>query len=117
MQWWSLVHKSFGVPEQLLFAIPNGGYRNIVTAMKLKSEGVRSGIPDLMLAVPRNGKHGLFVEMKKSKGGRVSDSQHSVIADLLDAGYAVTVCHGFEEARLRITHYLLDRSLSLDNHQ
>jgi len=25
MQWWALAHQQFGIPEQLLFAIPNGG--------------------------------------------------------------------------------------------
>ena len=26
MQWWALAHQQFGIPEQLLFAIPNGGH-------------------------------------------------------------------------------------------
>ena len=29
------------------FAIPNGGKRNIITASKLKAEGVKKGVPDL----------------------------------------------------------------------
>lgn len=106
IRWWSLVHNSFGIPEQLLFAIPNGGERNIVVAARLKAEGVRAGIPDLFLAVPRNGYSGLFVEMKKAKGGRVSDAQKASLEMLNKAGYAVTVCHGFPEAKAEIEHYL-----------
>ena len=38
MQWWALAHQQFGIPEQLLFAIPNGGERNVIVASKLKAE-------------------------------------------------------------------------------
>lgn len=106
IQWWALQCKRFGVPEQLLFAIPNGGQRNIVTAKRMKDEGVRSGIPDLFLAVPRGNFHGLFVEMKKPRGGVVSDNQKACMEMLSTNGYYVTVCHGFIEAKTAITAYL-----------
>lgn len=106
MQWWSLQCRRFGIPEQLLFAIPNGGQRNIITAKRMKDEGVRAGIPDLFLAVPRGKFHGLFVEMKKPQGGVVSDSQKSCMKMLSENGYCVTVCHGFIEAKTAITRYL-----------
>src|SRR3990167_7125439 len=52
--WWAYNNKRLGVPDvRLLFAIPNGGLRNIRVAMNLKAEGVRAGIPDYFLAVPR----------------------------------------------------------------
>lgn len=106
MQWWSLQCRRFGIPEQLLFAIPNGGQRNIITAKRMKDEGVRAGIPDLFLAVPRGKFHGLFVEMKKSQGGVVSDAQKACMEMLSNNGYCVTVCHGFIEAKTAITAYL-----------
>lgn len=37
----------------LLFAIPDGGRRDAVTGAHLKAEGVRAGVPDMFLAVPR----------------------------------------------------------------
>ena len=32
-----------------VFAIPNGGHRDLATAMVLKREGVRRGVADLMI--------------------------------------------------------------------
>lgn len=105
MQWWALYSKSKGLPECLLFAIPNGGFRHISVAMKLKQEGVRAGVPDLFLALPCGNYHGLFIEMKKAKGGRVSDSQNAVMTSLVRQGYACAVCHGWTAARLQIERY------------
>lgn len=106
IQWWALQCKRYGVHEQLLFAIPNGGQRNIVTAKRMKDEGVRAGIPDLFLAVPRGKFHGLFVEMKKQRGGVVSESQKACMEMLSANGYCVTVCHGFTDAQEAIKGYL-----------
>ena len=39
----------------LLYAVPNGGYRNAREAARFKAEGVRSGVPDLCLAVSNGG--------------------------------------------------------------
>lgn len=106
MQWWSLQCRRFGIPEQLLFAIPNGGQRNIITAKRMKDEGVRAGIPDLFLAVPRGRFHGLFVEMKKTRGGVVSESQKACMQMLSENGYCVMVCHGFMNAQDAVKGYL-----------
>lgn len=106
MKWWALAHQRFGIPEQLLFAIPNGGVRNIVTASRLKAEGVRAGIPDLFLAVPSHGMHGLFVEVKRVRGGHVSDAQSVAIHELKSQGYDAVVCYGWEEAKAVIYGYL-----------
>lgn len=106
MYWWSLTHQQHGVPERLLFAIPNGGQRNLIVAKKLKAEGVRAGVPDLFLAVPRGRFHGMFVEMKKQKGGRLQDSQCIMLETLAAQGYYATVCHGWAEAGKAIEEYL-----------
>ena len=106
MQWWQLACHGFGVPEPLLFAIPNGGQRNVIVASKLKAEGVRAGVPDLFLAVARHGGHGLFIEMKKAKGGQTSDKQDAMIAALDAQGYYTVVSHGWESAKRSIESYL-----------
>ena len=57
-----------------LFAVPNGGQRNIQTASRLKAEGVFSGVADLLLLVARHDYHGLCVEVK-TMVGRQSENQ------------------------------------------
>lgn len=88
-----------------LFAVPNGGLRNKLVAMKLKTEGVRRGVPDLFLPVPSNGYHGLFIELK-TENGRASAEQKEWLTFLDTMGYKAILCHGFEHASKEITCYL-----------
>ena len=91
-----------------LFAVPNGGHRSKRQGALLKLTGVKPGVPDLFLPVPRKGKHGLFIEMKVAdrKKGRVSKEQKQWIEALITQGYEAKVCYGFEEARDAIVGYL-----------
>lgn len=101
--WWSRGR----YPElELLHSIPNGGARCKATAGRLKAEGVKAGVPDMFLPVPRAQKHGLYIELKKKKGGRLSDEQKKWIAALAAKGYTAIVCHGADEAIKAITGYL-----------
>lgn len=109
LEWWKYKSKLFGISEQLLFAIPNGGARNAITGAILKAEGVRPGVPDLFLAHPNRYYSGLFIEMKKAKGGKVSDAQSEMRTLLMWAGYDVQICEGADKARAVITDYLANR--------
>lgn len=102
INWFRLQHRQYA---SYLFAIPNGGVRNIGTAVKLKKEGVLAGVPDLFLMIPMNGYHGLWIEMK-IKGGRISDSQKEFMSAATLMGYPVVVCYGFDEAKNAINNYL-----------
>ena len=94
-------------PElKLLFHIPNGGSRNRIEAAHLKKLGVKAGVPDLFLPVARGAYHGLFIEMKREKGGRVSEDQDAWLLALSSQGYATFVANGFEEARQMLEEYL-----------
>ena len=87
------------------FAVPNGGKRNIITAKKLKSEGVKAGVPDMFI-LPTDIRHkGLAIEMKKIKGGVVSKNQKEWIYFLVVSGWDCEVCNGFEEAKIVIDRY------------
>ena len=101
VQWFERAH-----PELRIFAIPNGGKRGKLEAMRLRLEGVCPGVPDLMLPTPRGQHHGLFVEMKRTKGSSVSKEQKDWIAYLQAQGYQAIVCRGFEEAKREIECYL-----------
>lgn len=99
------------IPELgLLFAIPNGGKRHIFTAKKLKAEGVKPGVPDLFLPVARGGYHGLFLEMKREKGGRLSQHQKEWGEALTAQGYVVVSCPGWDAARHVLLLYLKKRN-------
>jgi hypothetical protein len=104
--WAKWAEKSQYPELKRLHAIANGGYRNIVTARKMKAEGVKPGVPDISLPVPRHGYHGLYIELKRRKGGRLSPEQAEWIKGLREDGYRVDVCMGFEAARDAIMEYL-----------
>ncbi|WP_129240870.1 VRR-NUC domain-containing protein [Achromobacter veterisilvae] len=88
-----------------LFHVPNGGLRHAVEAAKMKGQGVKPGVPDLCLPVPRFGCPGLWIEMKTANG-RVSPNQKDWIAYLKGAGYRVVVCRSFDDARAVLLDYL-----------
>ena len=89
----------------LLFSIPNGANKTIAQAMKFKREGLVSGIPDLMLAVPKGIYHGLFIEMKSNKG-KPSANQIKMIGKLRDQYYYVDIINSFEQFTSLINKYL-----------
>lgn len=96
-------------PDLVFMSIPNGGKRDPRVAAQMKREGVLAGAPDLFLAEPRQVdgvmKHGLFIEMKKI-GGRTSDKQDKIIADLNSRGYEAIVCDGADEAYGTLLSYV-----------
>ncbi len=109
IKWWAFACKNFGIPESALFAIPNGGFRAMSVAIKLKAEGVRSGVPDLFLAYPTRNFCGLWIEMKKAKGGKASENQKSMMRMLNSYGYSVAICHGWTAAKKCIEDYLASK--------
>ena len=103
-QWAALMEGQIPALKNML-AIPNGGKRNVVVAMKLKAEGVKSGVPDILMAYPSCGFHGMFIEMKAGKN-KTSPAQNEWIARLEKAGYLCVICYSFEEAKREILAYL-----------
>jgi hypothetical protein len=89
----------------LLFAIPNGGDRHPATGKKLKAEGVRSGVPDLFLSMPRMRCHGLYIEMKQPRQYQ-SPEQKEYETILTGQGYAYEVCKSLESFMLIVNHYI-----------
>jgi hypothetical protein len=102
---WAALHVRRYPGLELLFAIPNGGRRDAVTGARLKAEGVKAGVPDLLLPWPAGGWHGLFIELK-APGGRVTVAQKRWIEWLRAAGYRAEVCYGWEEAAKVMMEYL-----------
>ena len=87
-------------PGILIFAIPNGGKRDIVTAKKLQMEGVVPGVPDLFVPELR-----LWIEMKKP-GGRLSEAQKDMIEYLEGIGHTVIIGYGARDASEKVLEFL-----------
>lgn len=90
---------------KLLHHIPNGGNRDAIEGRHLKQQGVRAGVPDLDLPVPRSKYHGLRIEMKTDKG-KLSEAQEWWIRELNAQDYMAVVCRSWEEAVRVIQDYL-----------
>lgn len=105
IHWFRLQYPRF---SRNLFAIPNGGHRNIVVAKKLKDEGVTRGVADLFLMLARGGWHGLFIEMKPIKGGQQSISQKEFERACNEAGYKYFLAKGSRAAQDCIREYLME---------
>ena len=69
-----------------------------------KGQGMLSGVPDLFLPVPKNGYHGLFIEMKSEKG-RVTENQHWFLTNAESLGYKTVICYSANEAISAIQAY------------
>lgn len=72
---------------------------------RLKAMGMQTGFPDLFLAVPSRGMHGLFIEMK-SEMGRLEPSQREMLALLSEQGYATAVCRSLDDFQHVTDSYL-----------
>ncbi len=91
VEWWRKTRK------ERIFAIPNGGARSKIQGAKFKAEGVSPGVPDLCIP-----ELGVYIEMKRQKGGSLSPYQKDWIAYLEAIGYTVIIGKGFEDARRQL---------------
>lgn len=97
-----------------LHAIHNQGHGDAIRGSVAKAEGVKAGVADVFLPVPKPyclggisyEYHGLYIEMKKKTGGIQSDIQKDFQADMIEAGYQCVVCNGWLVARNVIMDYL-----------
>lgn len=105
IQWW---RKTF--PSLIIFSIPNGGRRAMSVAKKLKAEGLTPGVPDLYC--PRLK---LWIEMKRTKGGSLSEEQEKMIAYLRRIGDHVIVGLGAEDASRKVLKFLEEREKKLND--
>ncbi len=87
-----------------LFAVPNGGYRTPKAAAMMSHEGQKSGVQDMMLAMPRGKYHGLFLEVKTEKGS-ASKIQKETQALFSGQGYCCLIEKGFERCLNSLLNY------------
>ena len=85
-------------------AVPNSGpgkrgKEGAVRGARLRAEGLKAGVPDILVFDPCKGAGGvgLAIELKRVKGGRVSDEQKVWLEELGKRGWICRVCKGFDE--------------------
>lgn len=74
--------------------------------VKAKRQGVKKGFPDINLPVTTESYAGLYIELKRQKGGTVSREQKEWLKVLNEHGYLAVVCRGCEDAKKTILEYL-----------
>lgn len=104
IQWFRCQYPHF---RHNLFAVPNGGRRDLVTAARLKAEGVLAGVADLIL-LKSNSRYGaLLIEMKTRKG-RQADTQRAWQQLIERDGYKYVVCRSVDDFISEVKGYLSD---------
>jgi hypothetical protein len=88
-------------PDVVIFAIPNGGRRDIKTAVTLQLEGVLPGVPDLYIPCWK-----LWIEMKHKDGGHVTAAQYKMIDYLRSVGDTVFICKGATDASRQVLDFM-----------
>jgi hypothetical protein len=101
MSWLDAKHPSI---KSLTMVSAGGMWTNIRQAALMKSSGYKKGTPDIMIAIPQNGYHGLFIELKTEKG-RPSKEQKDLIKTLNVQGYSAHICRGWNSAQSTIENY------------
>ena len=87
-------------PGILIFHVPNGEFRNMSVGLRLKDLGVVRGIPDLFIPGWM-----LWIELKRKKGGIVSEEQEEILTYLQRHGYTCLICYGAEDASRKILDF------------
>lgn len=72
---------------ELIYHVPNGGYRGErrmaqIVGAQMTLAGVKKGVPDLHLPVPRKGFTSMYIEMKEPNGGALAKEQVMWLKDL-----------------------------------
>ena len=104
VSWW---RKQY--PDDLIFAIPNGGYRGdrktaMIVGSKLKAEGVLKGVVDLYIPC-----HKLWIEMKKDHTESPTKEQKEFMIYVESLGDHSFVAHSFEEAKEKALLFLASK--------
>ena len=91
--------------KHIAYHVPNERKTSKISGCILKRLGVLSGVSDVVIPVARGGYHGMYLEMKSSKG-RLSENQKSFLDNMTKEGYMAVCAHGFDSAKEFIEEYL-----------
>ena len=94
-----------------LIHVPNGEYRPKATAKRLKAQGVKPGVPDLLLFWASGRFVGLALELKRpsrrrERDGGVAPAQARWLDHLEAQGWCCVIAWDWQEAATEIVRYL-----------
>ena len=95
------------------FAIPNGALRSKAVASKLKAEGVKAGVADMLILLPNSTFHGLFVEVK-IKGNSQQPNQKVFEQKARDCGYEYIIVRSLDELIEKLKYYESQKFIEQD---
>lgn len=115
VDWLELVGLRFAHIPQSTFT------KHMGVKMRNKRLGVRAGVPDMMILIPphrsKDGEgHLLWIEMKRRKGGVVSQEQREWLTAFMmleSVNIDAMVARGWDEAREAVLEHLKDAPVSL----
>jgi len=102
----------FPLLKTLLFATQSGAWYHGNANQRMGQhrsavkQGKKNGVADIICLIPMGEWHGLVIEMKRQKGGKVSQDQKDWLAAAEDAGYYCVVANGAGEAIDCLNFYL-----------
>ena len=93
------------IPDKLLFAVPNGGSRHKIEAKNMKRQGVKPGVSDVILLIPKKGFASLLMEFK-TQSGRQSDEQKEFQRQAEMCGSKYVIVRSVKDALSAMKDYL-----------
>jgi len=101
---WISVHTVIKQFKRLILHYPNEGKRSQRYGKLLKDMGMRKGVVDLFIAVPRQGFGGAWIELK-SADGVLKPEQKEFLEDMAAQNFYTAVCWSIDEAIETISWY------------
>jgi hypothetical protein len=92
-----------GIPS---YHVPNESLRSDAYRAILYRRGLEPGIADICIPRANKRHHGLYIELKRVKGGRLSPAQAEWGRILIAEGYYWAVCKGWLAASVLVEQYL-----------
>ena len=105
IQWAKMMEQEHCPELALLHAIPSGGHRHKKVGAYMKAEGVKRGVPDLMIPIPRQGFNGMYLEMKFGDNKPTIEQREWLVA-LVEQGYRCDICYDADAAIDTLCDYL-----------
>ena len=91
--------------DAFIFHIANERKTSVQAGSILKRMGVKPGVSDIFIAIPRLSFHGMFLEVKANKN-KPTDLQRKFLDDMISQGYFATWRTGADASIEAIESYL-----------